>query len=103
MIVQSCPTVRALTFRATAAISMGLFSFLCSQPAADAAVGDPVTACVAEGCLTGTTLDGDVHAFFGIPYAAPPVGDLRFRPQRTPRHGDQRRARPPHSVRFARA
>jgi para-nitrobenzyl esterase len=32
-----------------------------------------------KGFIRGTSSD-DVHAFRGIPYAAPPVGDLRWRP-----------------------
>ena len=39
----------------------------------------PVT--VAQGTLTGvTTADGAVEVYAGIPYAAPPVGDNRWRP-----------------------
>jgi para-nitrobenzyl esterase len=33
-----------------------------------------------KGELQGTYLDGGVSAFLGIPYAAPPIGALRFRP-----------------------
>jgi para-nitrobenzyl esterase len=40
--------------------------------------GDPVAA-TASGRLRGLDLGG-VHTFLGVPYAEPPVGDLRFRP-----------------------
>lgn len=32
------------------------------------------------GTIEGTTLEGGIQAFLGVPYAAPPVGPLRFRP-----------------------
>lgn len=34
----------------------------------------------ADGALRGTVVDDAYRTFQGIPYAAPPVGDLRFRP-----------------------
>jgi para-nitrobenzyl esterase len=34
----------------------------------------------AEGRLRGSVVDGAYRTFEGVPYAAPPVGDLRFRP-----------------------
>ena len=51
------------------------------HPAAEGstAVTDIVT--VSDGQLTGVvTADGAVEVYAGIPYAAPPVGDLRWRP-----------------------
>ncbi|MEX0903144.1 MAG: carboxylesterase family protein [Pseudohongiellaceae bacterium] len=41
------------------------------------AVDEPVQ--ITAGLITGKTLDSDVQAFLGIPYAAPPVGDLRWK------------------------
>jgi para-nitrobenzyl esterase len=42
-----------------------------------AAISDPVT--VATGKLSGVTLPSGVRAFKGVPFAAPPVGDLRWK------------------------
>lgn len=47
-----------------------------------AAPVDP-TAGLAQGVLAGTTDDG-VTAFFGVPFAAPPLGELRWAPPRPP-------------------
>lgn len=33
-----------------------------------------------QGTMHGTQLHDEVNAFLGIPYAKPPVGDLRFQP-----------------------
>jgi para-nitrobenzyl esterase len=40
---------------------------------------DPLKVQTTPGALRGITL-GEVDEFLGVPYAAPPVGDLRFRP-----------------------
>jgi para-nitrobenzyl esterase len=45
---------------------------------AGAAWADPVKVRVDSGSLAGESADG-VNAFKGVPYAAPPVGDLRWR------------------------
>src|SRR5687767_13254933 len=48
-----------------------------SGSAATAALADQVT--LANGTVEGTTEAG-IRVFRGIPFAAPPVGDLRWRP-----------------------
>src|SRR5258708_6264250 len=52
---------------------------------------DDPHATVAQGVLAGTT-DNGVSVFRGVPFAAPPVGDLRWAPPRPPaRWGSQPR------------
>jgi para-nitrobenzyl esterase len=44
------------------------------------ASADPLTVKTAQGKVHGKTINGDkVRAFLGLPYAAPPVGDLRWK------------------------
>ncbi|MBA3500574.1 MAG: carboxylesterase family protein [Myxococcota bacterium] len=45
--------------------------------------GDPLEVKTDSGVILGVEQAGDVRAWLGVPYAAPPVGDLRWkRPQR---------------------
>ena len=43
-----------------------------------AAIEEPVK--LTSGEITGTLVDNGVQAFLGIPYAAAPVGELRWQP-----------------------
>ena len=45
-----------------------------------AAISDPVT--IATGKVSGLTLSSGVRAFKGLPFAAPPVGELRWKEPR---------------------
>ena len=48
--------------------------------------GDPLAIETDAGKIHGIEQPGDVRAWLGVPYAAPPVGDLRWkRPQRAPK------------------
>jgi para-nitrobenzyl esterase len=62
------------------AVLVILASFGENQPEIHAAIDDPIQ--VDGGSISGKTegKDGDVQVYKGIPYAAPPVGDLRWKP-----------------------
>lgn len=62
-----------------AATLLGLTACSSPAPAARATPGRPVLVRVSDGWLRGTVSQG-VREFLGIPYAAPPVHDLRFAP-----------------------
>ncbi|HUA96987.1 MAG TPA: carboxylesterase family protein [Terracidiphilus sp.] len=50
---------------------------------------DPLTVRTAQGRVHGKWINSQqVRAFLGIPYAAPPVADLRWRPPQPPLHWD---------------
>ncbi|MDX1382636.1 MAG: carboxylesterase family protein, partial [Thermoanaerobaculia bacterium] len=82
--------MRAGLSAAAAALALAV-AVACSQPGPETSgsgSGDlPVTVVgTEEGLLEGQMADGDagIRVFRGIPYAAPPVGDLRFRPPAPP-------------------
>lgn len=57
--------------------------------AASAWAAYPETAKLDSGLVSGTSgQSAEVHVFKGIPYAAPPVGDLRWRPPQQVAHWD---------------
>ena len=63
-----------------ALVAIGLLAGRCA-----AAPGDPLMVRTAQGAVHGKLInDGKVRAFLGIPYAAPPVGDLRWKAPQPP-------------------
>ena len=54
-----------------------------ASPTADEVGGDPLTIRTADGPVHGQDV-GKVRDFLGIPYAAPPVGNLRWEPPQPP-------------------
>src|SRR5487761_994179 len=60
-------------------LAAGACAVLLTTPAAHA--NDGLTVATDRGSVQGTlSSDGQVRAFLGIPYAAPPVGPLRWKP-----------------------
>src|ERR1035437_6710697 len=63
--------MKAVCVLAVAALVLGL---------ATAAHADSLTVMTAQGKVRGKTInDGKVKAFMGLPYAAPPVSELRWK------------------------
>src|SRR5215510_10261181 len=71
----------AVQFTTIVAIALTLLFWTLTGSHAQAS--DPKV-CIPDGCLVGTELSGGVNSFLGIPYAAPPVGNRRFRPPEEP-------------------
>jgi para-nitrobenzyl esterase len=55
---------------------------LCSanSPVSDQAAGHPPRVTIDSGTLEGSRYGSDVELFLGVPYAAPPTGNLRWKP-----------------------
>lgn len=75
MLTAGSPRVRAIL---AAALGGALLASPQARSAPPGLAATPPTAHIADGRLIGTQL-GPIDAFLGVPYAAPPVGDLRFR------------------------
>ena len=64
---------------------------MASMPAQAASVAEPIRATTTSGPVIGRVENG-IHVFRGIPYAQPPVGDLRWKPPQPIRWTEDRQA-----------
>lgn len=65
-------------FLLIALVLLSTIAVSCAPSAAPAApIQDPIT--IDTGKISGTAV-GDLHVYKGIPYAAPPIGNLRWKP-----------------------
>jgi para-nitrobenzyl esterase len=71
----------ATTCAALSALTLTAFASPASQAASSS--GNPAIVATGSGSLRGLAVAGG-YAFRGVPYAAPPTGDLRWRPPQRP-------------------
>ena len=77
-----------MKIRVALAIAAAMTMWTVTTPAA---ISDPVK--TASGQVSGITLPSGVRAFKGIPFGAPPIGDLRWKePQPVARWDGVRKA-----------
>jgi para-nitrobenzyl esterase len=93
--IQGSDNGKHICFRASGGIDMrGILAvaFAVTFACASGAWAQPLKVKVAEGVLVGET-SGGLVSFNGVPFAAPPIGELRWRPpQPAPRWSGERAA-----------
>jgi len=83
--------IRSMVPFAVAAILLILFfnvlsSFVSREMTAETSMTDPLK--ISGGLISGIAIGSGVHVYKGIPYAAPPVGSLRWKPPQPAKYWD---------------